>query len=362
MVVNEPLVTTAFIKLLQSYEGRDRIARAFQYAAKLVVGCTKNSSSPGVQEVRSFAARACVSLSGSRRTFRWGKEVPVALQFARCLTEPMDPATRILEISQMASLLAFLLLDHIGSLMQVRFGLKGGAKTIRLSLGCLTVSCLLSMASSTKTFASLSPAPYSQQENREVAEKRRTHAVMILRNGLMALQTAHLSALFTTHDIFVGLIGILTSLIDIGKIWPEWRVLLTLSPMTKLLPGGKWLLRQLQSKAAEGAFAEPHGRISIWRPFWGAEYMLQTMLLDRTRATSASSSEPGSCRKLPGVCEVVQSLNELKQVESLTEIDKKMLEQQVDKKMVEVTMTSSTLSVFTGSGDEELLTISDDEW
>merc|ERR1712217_1024542 len=46
----------------------------------------------------------------------------------------------------------------------------------------------------------------------------------VVRNGLLALQVAHLSRWWETSDALVGVLGVLTSILDISQVWPEKSV------------------------------------------------------------------------------------------------------------------------------------------
>lgn len=222
-----PPLDVALTKLFGSYDGRDRIARFFQYGARFVVGCTTNSSCVVSQQIRIFAARFLTFLGSSRRTFRWGKEVPVLIHLARCWNHSIDdPVLRTLEISQTLFLLLFLFTDHVSWLLQIRFGLRGGARSIQWSFRFLTISSVLSTSSAIKKLLSLPGYQLTVQETATFGRQREAYMFSILRNGLMALQAAHNSSLFTTHNAIVGALGMVTSIMDVTQVWPEWKLLL----------------------------------------------------------------------------------------------------------------------------------------
>merc|ERR1712107_405783 len=43
----------------------------------------------------------------------------------------------------------------------------------------------------------------------------------IVRNSLLAIQVAHLSRWWETSDVLVGLMGVITSIMDIAPVWPK---------------------------------------------------------------------------------------------------------------------------------------------
>mmetsp|Transcript_101097 Transcript_101097/g.184512 ORF Transcript_101097/g.184512 Transcript_101097/m.184512 type:complete len:294 (+) Transcript_101097:68-949(+) len=270
MGTEPPSVGVALTTLFRSYDGRDRIARFFQYTARFAHGCTQGSAHPVLRLLHRFAARLLTSLGSSRRTFRWGKEVPALVYLESCLRDPHeDLVHHSLEISQTLSLLLFLFTDHISWLQQIRFGLRGGARTIQLSFKFLTVSCILSMSLAIKKLSSLPEAGASKQDEMSL-QKRREYLFSILRNCLMAVQAAHNSSLLITHNIVVGLLGMVTSVMDVAQIWPEWRWLAEpcASAVTDCWPELKLLPAAPKSPVLR---LSPPPQVVGWGPFWGVD-------------------------------------------------------------------------------------------
>eukprot|EP00929_Paragymnodinium_shiwhaense_P000193 TRINITY_DN100437_c0_g1_i1.p1 TRINITY_DN100437_c0_g1~~TRINITY_DN100437_c0_g1_i1.p1 ORF type:complete len:302 (-),score=28.62 TRINITY_DN100437_c0_g1_i1:103-1008(-) len=279
----------ALIKLFQSYDGRDRMTRVVQYAARFVVGCTTGSSKPAAEEIRIFAARLLTSVAFARRTFRFGKDVPAMLHLGRYWSDDStdDALTQSLEISQTTFLLAFLFVDHIAFFQQVRYGLRGGAKSIRLSFGFLALSCFMSVLSGLKKLMSLSYGKYEESEQPLIKQKRKDCIFRIVRNFFMTVQMAHVADFFVTHNILVGLLGMTSSTMDITQAWPEWKVFLR---SDRTLPSWRELLELIEFGLAPENSSRSNRRRSLnpsdvgWGPFWGCDDEPTMRLGPRTRS------------------------------------------------------------------------------
>mmetsp|Transcript_105237 Transcript_105237/g.263555 ORF Transcript_105237/g.263555 Transcript_105237/m.263555 type:complete len:273 (-) Transcript_105237:85-903(-) len=195
----------------QTYEGRDKLVRLFQFGSRAVMGLTAGASGGVVNGVHTNARSFMVALSGARRTFRWGRELPIVLSIPQALQLPSH-VDQVLDLSQKASLLMFFIIDHIGWLRQNTKGMRSGVRTIQTGLKCLMVSSLLATAYGIRKL-------HFQLVSDERGE-RQSCMLGILRNGLLAFQAAHLSRFWETSDVLVGLMGIATSIMDIAPVWP----------------------------------------------------------------------------------------------------------------------------------------------
>jgi len=195
----------------QTYEGRDKLIRLFQFGSRAVVGMTAGASGSAVNTVHTNARNLMVNLAGARRTFRWGRELPIILCIPQAL-KLNDPWDRVLDLSQKSTLLMFFIIDHIGWLKQTSKGMKSGVRTIQTGLKCLTISSLIAAVYGIRKLCRLGKSD-------ETGERRQC-IFSILRNGLLAFQVAHLSRWWETSDVLVGLMGIVTSLIDIAPVLP----------------------------------------------------------------------------------------------------------------------------------------------
>lgn len=160
-----------------------------------------------------------VALAGARRTFRWGRELPVLLSMKQTFKLP-DLTERTLDFMQKTSLLMFFFTDHVGWLIQTFQENRRGLKTIQLALKYLVVSSLIAVVSGARRLReSLSSTNDATIEER-LAE-RNNSLFGIIRNGLLALQVAHLSRWLETSDVLVGALGMVTSMMDIALVWPQ---------------------------------------------------------------------------------------------------------------------------------------------
>jgi len=220
-----------FNVLCTKAEGRDKLARLFQYAARALVGAA-NLAAPKagsfLSKVEQHSRTTMVQLAGARRTHRWCKEIPVIQSIPKCL-EIADPVDRALELLQKVTLATFMVIDHIGLLKQWKIlpgGKRSGTGTIQLGLQWFCYSNIFGVIIQGKKLHSL-------RDKEEKAAERRKCAENCLKHALLVLQTAHLSRVYETHDIAVGLAGIVTSLMDIKPQLPEKKAAAPLCPDAK---------------------------------------------------------------------------------------------------------------------------------
>ncbi|CAE7721108.1 Pex11 [Symbiodinium necroappetens] len=130
-----------FNALLTKAEGRDKLARTFQYFSRSIVGSAaylQPTAGTLLAKLEGNARTVMVQLASARRTHRWCKEFPVIQSLPACFKID-DPVDRLFELLQKASLAAFLMIDHIGMLKQWKIlsgGKRAGTGTIQLGLKC----------------------------------------------------------------------------------------------------------------------------------------------------------------------------------------------------------------------------------
>eukprot|EP00434_Breviolum_minutum_P025941 symbB.v1.2.022934.t1/scaffold2056.1/size90925/8 len=206
-----------FNGLLQKAEGRDKLARIFQYSARLLVGSaaylqpTALSSAAGtlLARLEGHARTVMVQLASARRTHRWMKELPViqGLPQSFKIDNPLD---LVLDVVQKVSLICFLITDHIGMLKQWKIlsgGKRAGTGTIQLGLKIFTFCNFVGVVTQLKKIMDIG----LKEEKRDQLAKSWE---AVVKHSLLMIQTSHLSLLYQTHDAFVGLCGIITSSID----------------------------------------------------------------------------------------------------------------------------------------------------
>eukprot|EP00928_Gymnodinium_smaydae_P079349 TRINITY_DN63306_c0_g1_i1.p1 TRINITY_DN63306_c0_g1~~TRINITY_DN63306_c0_g1_i1.p1 ORF type:complete len:268 (+),score=2.98 TRINITY_DN63306_c0_g1_i1:103-906(+) len=202
----------------QTYEGKDKLIRFFQFASRGLMGATADSNGYMRVYVNKYAKNTMTTLSGARRAFRWGRELPVLLNLPNTLLIS-DPFDRYLELSQKVTLLTFFLIDHLAFLKQLSNRARGAVKTIQLGLKFLAVSSLLGAVCGMRKLRRLSLEPGSDGQRR--TSELNQCALGVIRNGLLAFQVSHMSRWWVTSDVLVGLLGMFTSVVDIIPVWPR---------------------------------------------------------------------------------------------------------------------------------------------
>jgi len=212
-----------FNALCVKAEGRDKLARFFQYSARAFVGFSSMAapkSGSTLMKVEGHARTAMTQLAGARRTHRWCKEFPVIQSIPKSLNIT-DPIDRALDLFQKVSLATFMMIDHFGQLKQWKIlpgGKRSGTGTIQLGLKFFCFSNFIAAIVQAKKFLSLSMSEEDKSQEKMKCSKT------AFKHLLLVLQTAHLSLLYQTHDAWVGVAGMITSTMDFMAQWPEKKV------------------------------------------------------------------------------------------------------------------------------------------
>lgn len=212
-------VVSDFNVLCSKAEGRDKLARFFQYAARAIVGfvsMAKPKAGSSLATVETNARMAMTQLASARRTHRWCKEFPVIMSIPTSL-KIADPVDRVLELLQKASLTTFLCIDHVGHMKQWKLlsgGKRAGTGTIQMGLKFFCFSNFIAaIVQCKKIMLSLKNEDGKTDQRRKCSETMAKHLLLVL-------QTAHLSRLYESHDALVGMAGIITSWMDTAAQWP----------------------------------------------------------------------------------------------------------------------------------------------
>jgi len=202
-----------FNTLLTKAEGRDKLARMFQYLSRTIVGSAaylQPTAGTTLARLEGHARTVMVQLASARRTHRWCKEFPVIQGLPQCF-KIADPVDRLFDLLQKASLAAFLMIDHIGMLKQWKIlsgGKRAGTGTIQLGLKIFTFCNVVGVMYQLKKIRDIG----LEEEKRDQLAKCWEAAV---KHALIVVQTAHLSLLYPTHDLIVGVCGMFSSSIDV---------------------------------------------------------------------------------------------------------------------------------------------------
>jgi hypothetical protein len=233
-----PLTIANFNAACQKAEGRDKLARFFQYAARFILGMTANSKTGTQLKTLNDNARSLmVQLGGARRTHRWCKEFPVIQAIPKTL-QIKNPIDMVLELAQKTSLATFMIIDHIGWLKQVKIlsgGKRAGTGTIQLGLSWFCFSNFIAAIIQSRKLAK----QVSDGGEKDTSQARRGVLETIAKHLFLVVQTAHLSQVYETNDKLVGLLGMITSLQDFLPQWPhiqKEKASIKLSPDAKALP------------------------------------------------------------------------------------------------------------------------------
>jgi hypothetical protein len=234
-----PLTLDNYNAVCQKAEGRDKLARFFQYAARFVLGMTANTKTGTTLKTLNDHARSImVQLATARRTHRWCKEFPVIQGIPKTL-KIQNPLDMILELAQKTTLATFMIIDHIGWLKQMKIlsgGKRAGTGTIQLGLSWFCMSNAVAAIIQGKKLAK----QISDGGDKDTPQARRTCSETIAKHLFLVVQTAHLSRVYETNDKLVGFLGMITSLQDFMPQWPqvqkEKAAALKISPDAKALP------------------------------------------------------------------------------------------------------------------------------
>lgn len=210
------LTIANFQGLINKAEGRDKLARIFQYGARAIVGFVARSNpakGSALAELGEVASNLMKKLADARRTHRFCKEIaPIqAIPKALKISNPVD---MVLEVSSKVTLATFMIIDHIAWLKQINL-IKSGRKapeTIQLGLKVFMVSNMLSTIINAKKLAALND---DQKDSKDAAQKA------VVKHALLSLQCAHTSKFQETDDFLVGIAGVITSIMDTIPQWPK---------------------------------------------------------------------------------------------------------------------------------------------
>jgi len=203
--------------------------------------------------LNELATNIMKQLAGARRTHRWCKEFPVIQNIVQSIQSvprsmpqnlnAWDVIERSLEILQKTTLATFLVIDHIGWLKQVKIlsgGKRAGTGTIQLGLKFFCASNLLGMLFQLKKLKD------AQSEENDNCGNRKKIVENATKHTFLVIQTAHLSRTYETHDALVGLLGMVTSAMDVLTQWPQTQMTPKVSPDAKAMPkllGSKSMLK-----------------------------------------------------------------------------------------------------------------------
>jgi len=178
-----------------------------------------------LQAWKAAIAEIQTTLAWARRTHRWGKEMPHIPKFVKALTDG-----DILEASQCMVLITFLIQDHMYWLLKVgllKFQNYTAIQWHRRNLRFITLSHVLNFSLCARAImrikdkqAKKDPAYTGsdqavQKANSEIFDNKK----MMFRYVLTFIQMLHVSQVKKMDDWYIGLMGMVSSFIDLSKQW-----------------------------------------------------------------------------------------------------------------------------------------------
>jgi len=219
------LTVDTFNALCTKSEGRDKIARFFQYFCRTFIGFAgmqKLTAGTQLYQLNEQAGNIMKQLASARRCHRWCKEFPVIQQILAMVPSSIPKTISIgstvektMELAQKVTLATFMIYDHIGWLKQVKVlsgGKRAGTGTIQLGLKFFCMSNFLGAILSLKKIAEM---PEDQ------SAKRSKLMETLAKHVLIVCQMLHLSRTYELHDAAVGIMGMITSAMDVKGQLPE---------------------------------------------------------------------------------------------------------------------------------------------
>jgi hypothetical protein len=212
-------------KFLSKAEARDKVGRIVQYFCRFLQGVIEHAPDSNLLPWKPAIAEIQTTLAWARRTHRWGKEMPhiPVLGQAICKGD-------VLEASQRAVLVTFLVQDHIYWLLKVgllKFKSYTAVEWHRRNLRFITFSHVLNFSLCVREIARIKA---KQQDNdpkytgseealakadNEIYDNKR----MMFRYVLTFIQMLSVSQVRKMDDRMVGLMGCVSSYIDASKQW-----------------------------------------------------------------------------------------------------------------------------------------------
>mmetsp|Transcript_62724 Transcript_62724/g.176897 ORF Transcript_62724/g.176897 Transcript_62724/m.176897 type:complete len:274 (+) Transcript_62724:76-897(+) len=213
-------------KFVSKAEARDKVGRMVQYACRSIQGfATHMPGNERLQSIKTVVAEVQTTLAWARRTHRWMKEWPHVPVLGKAL-ETGD----VLEATQRAILITFLVQDHIYWLLKVgilKFENYTAIQWHRRNLRFITASHVFNFALCVRDIMrirqkqALKDKKYSgTKEAEEKAEQDvYDNQRMMVRYVLTFVQMLHVSQVKQFDDWYVGIMGVVSSYIDASKQW-----------------------------------------------------------------------------------------------------------------------------------------------
>lgn len=209
-------------KFISKAEARDKTGRIVQYFCRFLQGFLGHMAPEfWLQGWKPVIAEVQTTLAWARRTHRWGKELPHIPVLGQAIQ-----SGDILEATQRAVLITFLIQDHIYWLLKVgilKFQNYTPIEWHRRNLRFITFSHVLNFSLCVREISRIRQKQQDPKTDNE-AMKKADAAVydnlkMMLKYVLTFIQMLHVSQVKKMDDWYIGLMGMMSSFIDASKQW-----------------------------------------------------------------------------------------------------------------------------------------------
>merc|ERR1719491_459701 len=214
-------------KFICKAEARDKVGRMVQYFCRSLQGILVHMPDSPLAPYKSAIAEIQTTLAWARRTHRWGKEMPHIPKLAKALT-----AGNLLDITQSAVLITFLVQDHIYWLLKVgilKFKAYTPVQWHRRNLRFITFNHVLNFSLCVRDIRKIRAKQEKgdpefsgsdkaiQKADKAIGDNKR----QMFRYVLTFIQMCHVAQLRIMDDWYIGLMGVVSAYIDASKQWPS---------------------------------------------------------------------------------------------------------------------------------------------
>jgi hypothetical protein len=214
--------------LIAKSDGRDKLGRLVQYFLRFWLGYLRQlEPSAALTDQIKLLSKIMATLGDSRRTNRWLKGISpmLALREGSAVRGERLWARWALAVGSKVTQFTFLSLDHTRWMQQHALVKGEQARTGVWAMRMLALTHVLSgTLSGLRALEAARAAPGKEPEKAPPQGvdpgSLRKHMREVLKQLLCFLQAAHLGKLVETHDCFIGLCGVVTSLMDLQTLWP----------------------------------------------------------------------------------------------------------------------------------------------
>jgi len=213
-------------KFISKAEARDKVGRIVQYGCRFLQGLLGHLPEAfPLQPFKPVIAEVQTTLAWARRTHRWGKEMPHIPVLAKALS-----TGDVLEATQRAILITFLIQDHIYWLLKVgilKFQNYSAIQWHRRNLRFITASHVFNFSLCVREIMRIRAKQEKKDPKYTGSKEAEAKAAadvydnqrMMLRYVLTFIQMLHVSQVKKMDDWYIGLMGMASSYIDASKQW-----------------------------------------------------------------------------------------------------------------------------------------------